>query len=199
MVEISEPSNGPQIGTLFGGSCVTGGGGPGHCAIGLKIPRDFTGAGSVTLGRPAKPGEAYESTNSAFAPGESLHCSALIGKTVAAAKPELGARGITVDWRPSTSSSPPPAIAPVPTSTSMTATSTTATDTTETSTTETSTTSASKAGGGVVSGTGSAGLANQYVVDGDPISAGVVMLQTQAQPRSPSQIAQATQTYDAGC
>jgi len=189
VVEVSEPSNGPQIGTLFGGSCVTGGGGPGHCAIGLKIPRDFTGAGSVTLGRPAKPGEAYESTNSAFAPGESLHCSALIGKTVAAAKPVLAARGIAVDWRPSTPASSPPAVAPVPTSTSTTATDTTAT----------STTSASNAGAGVVGGTDSAGLADQYVVDGDPVSAGVVMLQTQVQPLSPSQLAQAAQTYDAGC
>ena len=81
----------------------------------------------------------------------------------------------------------------------MTATSTTATDTTETSTTETSTTSASNAGAGVVGGTDSAGLADQYVVDGDPVSPGVVMLQTQVQPLSPSQLAQAAQTYHAGC
>ena len=43
VVEISEPSSGPQIEPLTGGSCVTGGGGPGNCPVGLKIPRDFTG------------------------------------------------------------------------------------------------------------------------------------------------------------
>src|SRR5579863_4187636 len=124
VVEISEPSSGPQIETLTGGTCVTGGGGPGNCPVGLKIPRGFAGSGSIVLGRPAKAGEAYESTNSAFAPGESLHCSGLIGTTVATALPKLAARGITVQWRVQV-----PAAAPQPASSTPVTTST-VTDTT---------------------------------------------------------------------
>ncbi len=103
VVEISEPSNGPEIDALTGGTCVTGGGGPGECPIGVKIPRDFTGSGYITLGRPAKPGEDYESSNSAFAPGESLHCSGLVGKTYAQAQPVLASLGITVERPPAAS------------------------------------------------------------------------------------------------
>jgi hypothetical protein len=98
VVEISEPSNGPQIDSLNGGSCVTGGG---SCPIGVKIPRDFTGSGYITLGRPAQPGEEYETTTSSFAPGEALHCSGLIGKTYAQAEPVLSSDGITVQSPPS--------------------------------------------------------------------------------------------------
>jgi hypothetical protein len=100
-------STGPQIETLSGGTCVTGGGGPGHCPVGLKIPRDYTGSATITLGRPAKPGEQYESSNDAFAPGEMLHCSGLLGKTVAVASAELAKRGIGIDWRNDGSSAQP--------------------------------------------------------------------------------------------
>jgi hypothetical protein len=190
VVEISEPSSGPQIETLTGGSCVTGGGGPGNCPIGLKIPRAFRGSGSITLGRPANPGEPYDSTNSAFAPGESLHCSGLIGKTLAAAAPVLAARGITAQRR-SQGATALPQPAPTPVATTTTAASPTATST---STTSTSTSSSG-------SGTQGAGTAppGAYVVDGSPIKLGVVMLQTQAEPLSPSQLAQDTHMYDAGC
>jgi hypothetical protein len=98
VVEISEPANAPQIATLTGGSCVTGGGGVGGCPIGVTIPRDFTGQGSITLGRPAKPGERYVSTNDAFAPGELLHCSGLLNAPVSQAQPTLAADGITAYW-----------------------------------------------------------------------------------------------------
>jgi hypothetical protein len=108
VVAISGPSKGPQIEALTGGSCVTGGGGPGRCPIGVKIPRDFTGSAAITLGRPAKSGEQYESTNDAFAPGEVLHCSRLLGKTVAVASAELANRGITVEWRGENGDTQPP-------------------------------------------------------------------------------------------
>lgn len=193
VVEISEPSRGPQIETLTGGSCVTGGGGPGNCPIGLKIPRKFTGSGAITLGRPAKPGEAYESTNSAFAPGESLHCSGLIGETVAAATPTLTARDITVRWQPQTSvAAPQPATAPVATSTATATTSTTTMDTSTTSTTSTS----SAAG---AQGETSPPQRSYHIVDGDPIKPGVVILQTQADPLTPAQLAQDAHMYGAGC
>jgi len=97
VVFISDSGGASAIQPLQGGSCVTGGG---ACSIGLKIPATFTGSGDITLGRPAKPGETYESTASAFAPGEVLHCSGLRGARVAAALPILKADKLTVvRWR----------------------------------------------------------------------------------------------------
>lgn len=93
-----------QIRALQGGHCLMGGGG---CSIGVEIPRGFQGTGSITLGRPAKPGEAYESSASLFAPGEPLHCSGLLGARVADALPVLRRDALTVvDWREDTEGSP---------------------------------------------------------------------------------------------
>jgi hypothetical protein len=93
-----------QITPLQGGHCLSGGGG---CAIGIEIPRDFSGEGTIYLGRPAKPGEQYESTTSAFAPGEPLHCSGLLGARVSAALPVLQKDGLTaVEWRENAESAP---------------------------------------------------------------------------------------------
>jgi hypothetical protein len=94
---VGESGAGDQIKALQGGHCLMGGGG---CPIGLEIPKDFTGEGSITLGRPAKPGERYESSASIFAPGEPLHCSGLLGARVATALPVLRADNLTVvQWR----------------------------------------------------------------------------------------------------
>lgn len=103
---MSGPASGPQIEPLGQGPCVTGSGGA--CAIGVKIPRDFIGQGSITLGRPAQPGEAYEATTSAFAPGESLHCSGLENQQVAEALPTIQADKITAYWDVAGSNDPPP-------------------------------------------------------------------------------------------
>lgn len=93
-----------QIRALQGGHCLTGGGG---CPIGVEIPRDFSGTGSITLGRPAKPGERYESAASIFAPSEPLHCSGLLGARVSAALPVLRKDGLTVmEWREDSESPP---------------------------------------------------------------------------------------------
>jgi len=96
VVYTSDNGGASAIQPLQGGRCVTGGGG---CAIGLKIPATFTGKGYITLGRPAKPGETYESQASAFAPGEALHCSRLLGARVATALPVLRAHNLSVEWR----------------------------------------------------------------------------------------------------
>lgn len=97
VVYSSDNSGNDAIQTTGHGACVTGGGG---CSIGLKIPTDFKGRGYITLGRPAEAGESYDSTTSAFAPGETLHCSGLFGARVSAAMPVLHARRLTVaQWR----------------------------------------------------------------------------------------------------
>src|SRR4029077_19907236 len=62
----------------------------------------FTGRAYIPLGRPARPGEQYESQASAFAPGEALHCSRLLGARVATALPVLQAHELTVTWRENT-------------------------------------------------------------------------------------------------
>jgi hypothetical protein len=93
-----------QITPLQGGHCLSGGGG---CAIGIEIPRDFRGEGTIYLGRPAKPGEQYESTASAFAPDEPLHCSGLLGARVSAVLPVLQKDGLAVvEWRKNSESAP---------------------------------------------------------------------------------------------
>jgi hypothetical protein len=94
---VGESGAGDQIKALQGGHCLMGGGG---CSIGLDIPKDFTGEGSITLGRPAKAGEQYEGSASIFAPGEPLHCSGLLGAKVSTALPVLQADNLTVvQWR----------------------------------------------------------------------------------------------------
>jgi hypothetical protein len=104
---VSVGESGPgmaQIKPLQGGHCLSGGGG---CAIGIEIPRDFHGQGSIYLGRPAKPGEPYESGDSAFAPGEPLHCSGLLGARVASALPVLQAKHFTAtQWQENVEDSP---------------------------------------------------------------------------------------------
>lgn len=99
VVYISDTAGANAIAPLQNGSCVSGGG---ACPIGLKLPADFTGQGYITLGRAAQPGESYDSTVSAFAPGEALHCSGLLGARVSSASSVLQAHGLTVaQWRAS--------------------------------------------------------------------------------------------------
>jgi hypothetical protein len=89
-------SRGPQIQSLRqGDGCVSAATG---CLIGLKIPKHFTATATIGLGRQAKPGETYASGASAFAPGEPLHCSGLLGATVARALPVLARDKLTVRW-----------------------------------------------------------------------------------------------------
>ena len=95
VVALSEGANSSQIESLGGGACVTGGGG---CPIGVKVPDNFSGSGSITIGRAAQPGESYDATASAFAPGEVLHCSGLLGAQVSSALAQIASDGITAQW-----------------------------------------------------------------------------------------------------
>ena len=97
VIYISDNGGPNAIQALQGGHCISPDGT--QCSIGLRIPTTFSGQGYVTLGRPAKPGETYQSQNSAFAPGESLHCSGLLGAQVSRALPTLQADHLTVTWR----------------------------------------------------------------------------------------------------
>jgi hypothetical protein len=76
---------------------------PGGCPIGLVIPANYAGSATFTIGRPARDGERYAAATSAFAPGEALHCSDLLGVSVGEAARRLadGAKppGLTVSWR----------------------------------------------------------------------------------------------------
>ncbi len=79
------------------GRCHTGGGGA-ACPVGVRVPASFHGQAQVVFGRAARPGEHYESTASAFAPGELLHGMRVTGRTVAQVLAMLRHRGISVPW-----------------------------------------------------------------------------------------------------
>jgi hypothetical protein len=64
------------------GRCYTGGGGS-ACPVGVRIPADFRGQAELVFGRAARPGELYESTAPATAPGEVMHGLRFQGLTVA--------------------------------------------------------------------------------------------------------------------
>jgi hypothetical protein len=76
------------------GRCFTGGGGA--CPVGVRVPIDFHGSAVLTFARAARPGEKYESTASAFAPGEVMHGMSIKGETVAQVVAALRARHVTV-------------------------------------------------------------------------------------------------------
>ncbi|MCD6015120.1 MAG: hypothetical protein K0R88_1204 [Solirubrobacterales bacterium] len=96
VIYVAESGDPRPIESIPGGACVTGGG---RCPIGLRIPRDYSGQGEITLGRPAAPGEEYVSTADAFAPGEALHCAGEPGSTVGELLPALEASFAAVEWR----------------------------------------------------------------------------------------------------
>jgi hypothetical protein len=84
-----------KIQTIEEGRCVTGGGGDGKCLRGLRIPIGYRNNAEIAFGREARPGEHYNSTNSAFAPGEALHCFDIRGLTVEQAEQRLKQRKVT--------------------------------------------------------------------------------------------------------
>jgi hypothetical protein len=77
------------------GRCFTGGAGS-NCPVGIRVPLNFRGTADFTFGRPAKPGEQYETAGSAFAPGEALHGLHIIGHQVGAVLALMKTRHVTV-------------------------------------------------------------------------------------------------------
>ena len=73
------------------------GGAPG-CIDAIALPSRYPGSAEVLLGRPAKAGEAYFGSPNLFGPGQMLHCSGLLGKTVSTALPTLRGLHVNVVW-----------------------------------------------------------------------------------------------------
>jgi len=93
---MDEPGTGPHLIPITAkGACDTPGGGD-ICPVGVKIPAGFRGPAEIDFGRPARPGEQYVSTGSAFAPGEAMHGMTIKGKTVAEVVAQLRARHVSV-------------------------------------------------------------------------------------------------------
>jgi hypothetical protein len=96
MIDVNgSPQSGIQ--PLLEGQCANG-----PCTVGVKVARDYKGTGYVVIGRPAKPGERYQSTpiGGSFARGEALHCSGLEGAPLRQAIPMLRSKGLSVvRWR----------------------------------------------------------------------------------------------------
>ena len=75
------------------GKCYSGGG---ACPVGVRIPIGYRGEAHLVFGRAPRPGEVYNSTNSAFAPGEELHCVDIRNRTVGEALTVLGRHKVSV-------------------------------------------------------------------------------------------------------
>ncbi|HXL88760.1 MAG TPA: hypothetical protein VN969_07255 [Streptosporangiaceae bacterium] len=95
LVSFSEPTSGGIIPITARGRCYTGGGGS-ACPVGVRIPTGFRGQAELVFGRAARPGEQYESTAAATAPGEVMHGMRFQGLTVARVLAMLRQRDVTV-------------------------------------------------------------------------------------------------------
>jgi hypothetical protein len=97
VVEVSTAGpGGNSITTITAkGRCWTGGGGS-ECPVGLKVPVGYRGEAAFVFGRAARPGEQYESTASASAPGEVMHGLNYVGKRVSTVLAMLARRHVMV-------------------------------------------------------------------------------------------------------
>jgi hypothetical protein len=97
VVEVSTSGpDGDSITTITAkGRCWTGGGGS-QCPVGLRVPLGYHGQAALVFGRAARPGEQYESTTSASAPGEVMHGLNYVGKPVSVVLAMLKQRHVTV-------------------------------------------------------------------------------------------------------
>jgi hypothetical protein len=95
LVYFDEPANGGIVPLTAEGKCYTGGGGS-ACPVGVRIPLDFKGTAQITFGRAAKPGEQYETTAAADAPGEVMYGMQFKGDRVSQVLGQLSQRDVTV-------------------------------------------------------------------------------------------------------
>jgi hypothetical protein len=93
---VVEFDSGPAITPITAkGKCFTGGAGN-VCPVGLRVPVGYRGEANLAFGRAARPGERYEATAPATAPGEVMHGMHVRGRTVAAILAMLRRRHVTV-------------------------------------------------------------------------------------------------------
>ena len=168
VVYMGSSADASQIGVLYSKTKRAPGG---PLPIGLRIPVDFKGSADIVLGRAAKPGETYVSTGDAFAPGEALHGSGLLGMQVSAALVKLQQLGLSAQWRAlrpakpvpgslaTPTASPAPGISPRPASSQTAAPEESVTVDPQT-------------------------ILNNWVIGADPVAAGRVLIFTQAQKPS---------------
>jgi hypothetical protein len=67
-----------------------------YCPVGVRVPVDYRGSTAIGFGRPARPGERYETAGVATAPGEAMHGLRYRGRTVTTVLAMLARRGVTV-------------------------------------------------------------------------------------------------------
>lgn len=79
------------------GRCFTGGAGL-QCPIGLRVPVHFSGQADLVFGRPARPGERYETTAGATVKGEVLHGLHIVGRHVTRVIAMAARRQVTVPF-----------------------------------------------------------------------------------------------------
>lgn len=183
VVYMGSSADASQIGVLYSKTKQAPGG---PLPIGLRIPVDFRGSADIVLGRAARAGETYVSTGDAFAPGEALHGSGLLGMQVSAALAKLRQLGLSAQWRvvqpaggsvgnlPAPVASPAPGATPVviPTPSPLPTGSPQAGA------------SASPAPGGTSQYVDPSTILNYWVIGADPVAAGRVLIFTQAQKPS---------------
>ncbi|GAA3130560.1 hypothetical protein GCM10010466_21510 [Planomonospora alba] len=95
------PVDGP-VTAVGNGSCER----PGECPTGVRVPVDFAKKAEITLGREARPGEAYMIRPLLEMPGEPLHCVGYVNKTVTEVTAMLRERGVEPEFTSSVDAGP---------------------------------------------------------------------------------------------
>ncbi|MFC4060869.1 hypothetical protein ACFOWE_21410 [Planomonospora corallina] len=95
------PKDGP-ITAIENGPCER----PGGCPTGVRVPVGFEKKAQITLGRAARPGEAYMIRPLLEMPGEPLHCVGYVNKTVAEVTAMLREHGVEPEFTSFTDAGP---------------------------------------------------------------------------------------------
>ncbi|MFF5265261.1 hypothetical protein ACFY4C_40800 [Actinomadura viridis] len=96
MMDTSEHTTERDVTTITAkGECETGGGGD-ACPVGVRIRSGYKGTATIVFGRAARPGEQYDSTAPATAPGEVMHGMTYRKHRVGAVLTALRERHVTV-------------------------------------------------------------------------------------------------------
>jgi hypothetical protein len=99
VVFIGQSADSPELTPITArGKCVEASG-TSACPVGVRIPAGFRGNAQLVFGRAARPGEQFESSASAFAPGEAMHGMTVSGQRVAEVLAQLRQRQVTAQFR----------------------------------------------------------------------------------------------------